>query len=66
MGLPRVKLCKTPLHSSGVNGTHIRKVGKPGIGDGKMAKESRDNGRKNELITSRHVLIDIYKGEYKM
>ena len=31
-----------------------------------MAKESRDNERKNELITSRRVLIDIYKGEYKM
>ena len=31
-----------------------------------MAKKPYDSGRKNELITSRHVLIDIYKGEYKM
>ena len=31
-----------------------------------MVNESRDSARKNELITSRRVLIDIYKGEYKV
>ena len=28
-----------------------------------MVKDSRDNRRKNELITGRHILIDIYKGK---
>ena len=61
-----MKLYKTPLNGSGVNGTHECEVGRLGIGDGKMAKEPHDNGRKNELITSCHVLIDIYKGEDKV
>ena len=66
LGLPRAKLCKTLLYGSGVNGTHIWEVGRLRIREWKMAKESRDSGRKNELITSRRVLIDIYKGEYKV
>ena len=66
LGLPRAKLCKTPLNSSSVNGTHKRKVRRLEIGDRKVAKEPRDSGRKDELITSRRVLIDIYKGEYKL
>ena len=66
MGLPRAKLCKTSLHSSSVNGTHIQEIGRLRIGDRKVAKESRDSERKNELIMSRHALIDIYKGEYKV
>ena len=49
-----------------VYGTHIQEVGRLRIEDGKMAKESRDSRRKNELITSHRVLIDIYKGEYKV
>ena len=28
----------------------------------KMAKKPRDSGRKNELITSHRILMDIYKG----
>ena len=28
----------------------------------KMAKKPRDSGRKNELITSHRIPIDIYKG----
>ena len=36
------------------------------IKDGKMAKKPRDSRRKNELITSRHIRIDFYKGEYKV
>ena len=31
-----------------------------------MAKEPRDSQRKNKLITGRRILIDIYKGEYKV
>ena len=42
-GLPRAKLCKTSLHSSGVNGTHIQEIGRLRIGDRKVAKESRDS-----------------------
>ena len=45
---------------SGVNDAHIWEVRRLGIGDKKVAKESR------ELITSRCVRIDIYKGEYKV
>ena len=28
-----------------------------------MAKKPYDSGRKNELITSRHIPINIYKGQ---
>ena len=31
-----------------------------------MAKNLNDNKRENELITSRRILIDIYKGEYEV
>ena len=31
-----------------------------------MAKNPRDSGRENKLITSHHILINIYKGEYEM
>ena len=31
-----------------------------------MAKEQRDSRRKNELIMGHRILIDIYKGEYKV
>ena len=61
LGLPQAKLCKTPLNSSSINGTHIWEVGRLRKGDRKVAKESHDSGRKNELIKSRRVLIDIYK-----
>ena len=64
--LPRAKLCKTPFNGSGINGTHKCEVRRLGIGDGKMVKESRDSIRKNKFIMSRRILIDIYKGEYKM
>ena len=59
-----MKLCKTPLNGSGINGTH--EVGRLRIEDGKMVKESCHSERKNELIMSRRVLIDIYKREYKV
>ena len=31
-----------------------------------MAKEQCDSRRKNELLTGRRILIDIYKGEYEV
>ena len=60
------KVVQNSANGSGVNCTHECEVGRLGIGDRKVAKESRDSGRKNELITSRRVLMDIYKGEYKV
>ena len=41
-------------------------VGRLRIGDRKMAKEPRDRWRKNEFIMGRCILIDIYKGGYKV
>ena len=58
-----MKLYKTLLYGSGINGTHKQKVRRLRIDNGKMAEESHDSGRKNELITSRRVPIDIYKGK---
>ena len=57
---------RTPLNGSSVNGTNKRKMRRLMIGDRKVAKEPRDSGRKDELIMSRRVLIDIYKKEYKV
>ena len=31
-----------------------------------MANEPRDSQKKDELITSRRILMDIYKGKYKV
>ena len=31
-----------------------------------MANDPRDSQMENELITSRRILIDIYKGKYEM
>ena len=31
-----------------------------------MAKDPHDSRRKDKLITGYHILIDIYKGEYKV
>ena len=53
-------LCNTPLNGSGVNSTHEREVGRLRIGDKKMAKESHDSQRKDELITGCRILINIY------
>ena len=66
LGLPWSQLCYASSNGSCIYDTHIREVGRLRIEDGKMAKESRDSGRKNKLIMSRRVLIDIYKGEYKV
>ena len=31
-----------------------------------MVNDPLDSKRENKLITGRHILIDIYKGEYEM
>ena len=36
------------------------------IGDRSMANDPRDRRREDKLITSRHILTDIYKGECKV
>ena len=61
-----MKLCNTPLNGSGVNGIYEHEVGRLRTEDRKVVKELRDNQRKNELITGHRILIDIYKGEYKV
>ena len=65
LGLPRSQLCCAPSNGSCIYGIDEREVGRLKIGDGKMV-ESRDSRMKNEFITSRSILIDIYKGEYKV
>ena len=64
-------LCPWPLRSklglalsdsSSVYGTHNQKMRRLEIGDKKMAKNSHDSQRKNELITSHCIPIDIYEG----
>ena len=66
LGLPWSQLCCAPLNGSCIYDTHIQEVGRLKIEDRKMVKKSCDNGRKNELIMSHRVLIEIYKGEYKV
>ena len=61
-----MKLCKTPLNGSNVNGRHESEVGRHGIRDRKMTKESRDSRRKDGLITSHRIFMKIYKGEYEV
>ena len=56
------KLGLAPSDNSNIYGTHNRKVCRLWIGDRKMAKNSHDSWRKNELITGRRIPIDIYEG----
>ena len=62
LGLPRSKLCCAPSNGNSIYGTHHGKMRRLRIGDGKMAKDLHDSRKKNELITGRHIPIDIYKG----
>ena len=49
----------TPSNRTDVDDTHGGEVGRIRNGDGKMAKDLRDSWRKDELITSRRILMDI-------
>ena len=62
MGPPQSKLCLIPSNDNSIYGTYNRKIRRLLKGDKKMAKKPRDSGRNNELITSRCIPIDIYKG----
>ena len=64
--LPQSKLDLTPSNSSSIYDTYNRKMRRLRIGDRKTTKKPRDNRRKNELIASYCILIDIYKGEYEV
>ena len=57
-----MKLCLTPSVGSGIYDTHDREMRGRRIRDRKMAKDPHDSRRKNELVTGRHILIDIYEG----
>ena len=59
------KLGLVPSNSRCVYSTHNREVCRLKIGDRKMAKNSYDNRKKNELITGRHIPIDIYRESKK-
>ena len=48
------------------NGTHDGEVSRLWIGHRGMANDPRDSRRKDKHITSRHILIDIYKGDYEI
>ena len=65
-GLPQSKLCCTSSNGSCIDGSYEGEVGRLEIEDRKMVKELHDRRKKNEHITSRHILIDIYKGEYEV
>ena len=64
LGMSQSQLCCAPSNGSYIYSTYICEVRRLKIEDRKMAKEPHDSRRKNELITSRHILI--YKGEYKV
>ena len=59
---PRFELCLALSNNSCIYGIHHCEMRRLGKGDRKMAKDPHDSWRKNELITSRHIPIDIYKG----
>ena len=59
IGPPQSKLCLIPSNDSSIYGTYNRKIRRLLKGDKKMAKKPRDSERKNELITSRCIPIDI-------
>ena len=60
------KLGLAPSNRHCTDGTHNDEVSRLEIGDRGVANDSRDSRRKNKLITSCCILIDIYKGEYEM
>ena len=49
----------TPPNKTGVDDTHGGVVRRNRNGNGKVAKDSRDNRRKDELIMGRRIVIDI-------
>ena len=62
----RSKLGLTSSNRTGINGTHGGKVRRIRNGDGKMAKDSHDSQRNDELIMGHRILIDINYRSDKM
>ena len=62
----RSKLGLAPSNRCAANGTHDKELSRLRIGDRRMANDPCDSRRENKFITGRHILIDIYKGEYEM
>ena len=54
-----MKLGLVPSNRTGIDGTYDGEVGRIKNEDGKIAKDLHDSRRKDELITGRHILIDI-------
>ena len=63
MWLLRLKLGLASSNGRRAQGTHEGEVNKLKIGNRGMANDPCDSIRKDKLITSHHILIDIYKGE---
>ena len=57
--LVQSKLSLTPPNKTGVDDTRGGVVRRNRNGNGKVAKDPRDNRRKDELITGRRIMIDI-------
>ena len=57
--LLRSKLGLAPPNRTGADGTHNGEVRRVRNGDGEVAKDPRDSRRKDELIMSRLILINI-------
>ena len=60
------KLGLAPSNVRAANGTHNGERSKLRIGGKNIAKDLCDSRKEVKLITGRHILIDIYKGEYEM
>ena len=64
--LSRHKLCLTTFYGSGIYGTHESERVICGRRDGKVVKNPRDSRRKDELITGRRILKNIYQRQNKV
>ena len=62
----RLKLGLALSNGHRVNGTHHGELKRLGIGDRRMAKNSRDSRRENKLIMGHRILINIYKGKHEV
>ena len=62
----RYKLGLTSLNRRCANSTHDGEVRRLEIRDRRMANDPRNSRKKDKLITTRCILIDIYKGENEM
>ena len=64
--LLRLKLGRALSNGYHTDGTHDGEVGRLGIRDKGVANDPHDSQRKDKLITSYYIFIDIYEREYEM